>query len=98
MSRDELVRQYAHIIQIAHARNALSENGYAIMAEYVDAFYARFPEMRGRALKPFAPPTPSGFVPRGKQRMSIEATRATGKAQEELAYGIERHEAALGRG
>jgi hypothetical protein len=37
-------------------------------------------------------------TPHGKQKMSIEATRATGKAQEELAYGIERHEAALGRG
>lgn len=98
MNRDELVRQYAHIIQIAHARNALSENGYAIMAEYVDAFYARFPEMRGRALKPFTPPTPSGFVPRGKQRMGQGVSQAQGKAQEAMEYGIERFDAALGRG
>lgn len=98
MSRDELVRQYAHIIQIAHARNALSENGYAIMAAYVDAFYARFPEMRGRPLIPFAPPTPSGYVPRSKQRMGAGVSKATGNAQEKLEYGIERHEAALGRG
>lgn len=98
MSQDELVRQYAHIIQIAHARHALSENAYAIMAAYVDAFYARFPEMRGRALKPFTPPAPSGYVPRGKQRMERGVSKATGNAQDKLEYGIERHEAALGRG
>lgn len=98
MNRDELVRQYAHIIQIAHAKHALSENGYAIMAEYVDAFYARFPEMQGRALKPFAPPTPSGFVPRGKQRMGPGVSKATGKAKEALEYGIRQHNNALREG
>ena len=98
MNRDELVRQYAHILQIAHAKGAVGEKAYVMMAACVKDFYTRFPELRGRELKPFAPPTPTGYVPRGKHRMSIEATRATGKAQEELAYGIERHEAALGRG
>lgn len=98
MTRDELVKHYAHILQIAHAKGAVSEKAYAMMTACVEDFYTRFPEMRGRALKPFAPPTPSGYVPRGKQRMEAGVSKATRKAQEALEYGITRHNEALGRG
>lgn len=52
----------------------------------------------GPSRMPSTPTMSGGFVPRGKQRMAAGVSKATGNAQDKLEYGIERHEAALGRG
>lgn len=112
MTRDELVLTYIRAIQVAHAKGAVLDAGYERMAAYVEALFARFPELRHRKPVPFAEPvidTPTqatllptgsntGYVPKGSKRMEAGVSKATGTARKSLEYGIERHDAALGRG
>ena len=97
LSREDL-DYYHHLLELAYSQNGLVHSAPAIRA-VLDRFdRTRLPASSGTTGRiPWQTPA-KGYVPRGKQRMGANVTKATGKAQEELEYGIERHEAALGRG